>query len=472
MDGMRGDIRTIHFIGICGTAMASVAVALQERGFRVTGSDQDAYPPMSDFLREHGIEIRAPYAAAHLAAAPDLVVVGNALSRGNVEVEELLRRRLRFCSLPELLKEFVLRERRPLVVAGTHGKTTTSALLAWVFEHAGRNPGFLIGGLPANLGRGARFTDGEWFIIEGDEYDTAFFDKRGKFLHYLPEVAILNNLEFDHADIFNSRADIQRSFARFLRLVPPDGLILANGDDPLLRDPLDTVDFAPIRRFGLGPDNDLRARDVALGGEGGEFTLGETRFHLPLVGEFNVRNALAVAACARHCGLSDAEIQAGFATFRGVRRRMETRGEADGVRVIDDFGHHPTAIKATLEALRLRYPGRTLWAVFEPRSNTTRRRVFQDALADALAAADGVALAPVARAGQIPAGQRLDLAALVAALRAAGRAAEAPGDVDAIVTHLLAEVQPGAVICVFSNGGFGGIHEKLLAGLAARAVPA
>ena len=454
-------VRTVHFIGICGAAMASAAAALQERGIHVTGSDQNVYPPMSTFLAERRIEVMAPFAESNLSSRPDLVVIGNAISRGNPECEAVLERKLRYCSLPELLKEFFIRGKRSLVVSGTHGKTTTASLLAWVFEHNGFNPSFLIGGIPANLGQGARFTDREWFIIEGDEYDTAFFDKRSKFLHYLPEVAIINNLEFDHADIFENLGAIQKSFSQFIRLIPRNGLLLANGDEPNLHGLLD-VKHCPVRRFGMGDGNDVRVERLELSESGSRFNLGDSTFTIPLVGELNVRNALAVAACARHCGVTDAQIQSAFDTFRGIKRRMEVRGEVVGVTVVDDFGHHPTAIAETVKALRVKFPGRRLWAVFEPRSNTTRRNVFQDEMVDALALADCVVVAQVARLDQIKAEERLDPEKLMIDLRATGKPAAYLSDVDAIVTHVAKERRAGDVICVFSNGGFGGIHDKLL----------
>ena len=454
-------VRTVHFIGICGTAMASAAAALQERGIHVTGSDQNVYPPMSTFLAERRIEVMAPFAESNLSSRPDLVVIGNAISRGNPECEAVLERKLRYCSLPELLKEFFIRGKRSLVVSGTHGKTTTASLLAWVFEHNGFNPSFLIGGIPANLGQGARFTDREWFIIEGDEYDTAFFDKRSKFLHYLPEVAIINNLEFDHADIFENLGAIQKSFSQFIRLIPRNGLLLANGDEPNLHGLLD-VKHCPVRRFGMGEGNDVRVERLELSESGSRFNLGDSTFTIPLVGELNVRNALAVAACARHCGVTDAQIQSAFDTFRGIKRRMEVRGEVAGVTVVDDFGHHPTAIAETVKALRVKFPGRRLWAVFEPRSNTTRRNVFQDEMVDALALADCVVVAQVARLDQIKAEERLDPEKLMIDLRATGKPAAYLSDVDAIVTHVAKDRRGGDVICVFSNGGFGGIHDKLL----------
>lgn len=441
--------------------MASLAVALRGQGYGVTGSDQNAYPPMSTFLAEHGVAVQTGYAEANLAGRPDLVVIGNALSRGNPEVETVLAHKLRYCSMPELLKEFFLRGKRCLVVAGTHGKTTTSALLAWVFEHAGLNPSYLIGGLPLNFGRGCHLTESEWFILEGDEYDTAFFDKRSKFVHYLPETAILNNLEFDHADIFENLAAVQRSFAHFIRLVPGNGLLLANGDDPNLSSLLEDL-HCPLKRFGLGPENAVQAFGVRYGPTATEFEIPSYKFHLNLVGEFNVRNALAVVAAAKHYGLSNRQIQSGFDTFQGVKRRMEVRGVVGGVTVVDDFGHHPTAIRETLKALRLRHGRDRIWAVFEPRSNTTRRRVFQRELAEALGEADSVVVAPVARLELLPPEDRLDPERLIEDLRARGRRAEPGEGPAAIVEQIAREAQGGDVVCVFSNGGFGGIHQRLI----------
>jgi UDP-N-acetylmuramate: L-alanyl-gamma-D-glutamyl-meso-diaminopimelate ligase len=461
------DIHAVHFVGICGTAMAAVAAALKARGLQVSGSDEGVYPPMSTFLAEHGIEVTPGYAASNLASRPDLVVIGNAISRGNVEAEVTLERKLPYCSLPELLKEWFIRGKRSLVVAGTHGKTTTMALLAWVFEHNGYHPSYLIGGIPVDLRQGARFTDGEWFIIEGDEYDTAFFDKQSKFVHYLPEVAILNNLEFDHADIFENLAAIQTSFRRFINLVPRNGLLLANGDDANL-EPLLQVSHCPVQRFGFGERNVVRALDAQTDGASLEFQAGDFTFRLGLAGEFNVRNALAVVACARHCGLTDAQIQSAFSAFHGVKRRMELRGVPGGVAVIDDFGHHPTAIRETSKALRRRFPKRRFWAIFEPRTNTTRRNVFQNELALAFAEADVVIIAQVARADKLPPAQRLDPAKLVRDLEQQGKTALYLPDVDAIVDYVSSQATEGDVVCVFSNGGFGNIHAKLLERLARR----
>jgi len=458
---MFSEIRSVHFTGIGGTAMASVAAAMKEKGFTVTGSDQNVYPPMSTFLAAKQIAVMNGYAESNLNHKPDLVVIGNVVSRGNPEAEVVLERKLRYCSLPELLKEYFLRGKRSLVVAGTHGKTTTTSLLAWVFEHSGLNPSFLIGGIPTNFGQGARFTDSEWFIIEGDEYDTAFFDKRSKFIHYLPEVAILNNLEFDHAYIFANLGEIQASFRRFINLIPRNGQLLANGDDPALA-PLLDVTHCPVKRFGLGEDNAVRAFNLKFGPTASEFETPSAKFHIDLVGELNVRNALAVVAAAKHCGLKNSQIQSAFSTFKGIKRRMEIRGISGGVTVVDDFGHHPTAIRETLKALRLKFPTQKLWAVFEPRSNTTRRNVFQQELAGAFKDADVVIVAQVARLEQLKPEERLDPEQLMQDLRASGKTAAYLADADAIVDYCAKNALGSEIICVFSNGGFGNIHAKLL----------
>jgi len=459
--GMFSDVRSVHFVGIGGTAMAAVAAALRDQGLAVTGSDQNVYPPMSTFLGERQIEVMTGYAERNLAHKPDLVVIGNVISRGNPEAEAVLDHKLRYCSLPELLRERFLRGKRSLVVAGTHGKTTTTSLLAWVFEQSGLNPSFLIGGIPTNFGQGARFTDSPWFILEGDEYDTAFFDKRSKFVHYLPEVAVLNNLEFDHADIFEDLAAIQKSFSHLIRLVPRNGLLLANGDDPNLA-PLLNVTHCPVKRFGLGDANAVHGFNLKLGATASEFEIPSFKFHLNLVGELNVRNALAVVGCAKHCGLSNKQIQSAFDTFKGVKRRMEVRGIAGGVIVVDDFGHHPTAIRESLKALRIKYPHERIWAIFEPRSNTTRRNVFQAELVGAFADAAMVVVAQVARLEQLAPEERLDPDRLIRDLQTTGKTAFYLPDVDTIVSHVAKNAEGGDVVCVFSNGGFGGIHAKLL----------
>jgi len=460
-------IKSVHFTGIGGTAMASAAAAMLDKGFTVTGSDQNVYEPMASFLAAKKIVVMNGYDERNLAQKPDLVVIGNAISRGNPEAEFVLDHKLRYCSLPELLCEFFIRGKRSLVVSGTHGKTTTTALLAWVFEHNGFNPSYLIGGIPNNFSQGARFTDGEWFIIEGDEYDTAFFDKRSKFIHYQPEVAIINNLEFDHADIFENLAAVKKTFSHFIRLVPRNGLLLGNGDDENLA-PLLNVTHCPVKKFGLGENNSIHAFNLRFGPTATEFEIPSFKFHLNLIGELNVRNALAVIGAAKHCGLSNKQIQSAFDTFKGIKRRMEVKGIASGVTVIDDFGHHPTAIRGTLRALRIKYAKEKIWAIFEPRTNTTRRNYFQAELAASFVDADGVIVSQIARLELLAPEERLNPEKLMQDIGATGRPTAYLPDADAIVAHLVRIVQGGDVIVVFSNGGFGGIHGKLLAQLGRR----
>ena len=463
---MTKEPRHFHFLGICGTAMGSAAAALAERGFTVTGSDENVYPPMSTFLAERGINLFAGFKPENIPAGADVVVIGNAMKRGNPEVEAVLNRKLFYLSLPEVLKNYFLRGRHNLVVTGTHGKTTTTALLTWVMEKGGHKPGYLIGGLPRNLGQGARFNDSRHFVIEGDEYDMAFFDKRSKFIHYLPELVIVNNIEFDHADIFNSLDEIKLSFRRLLNIVPENGMVLLNGDDPNCVEVAKGC-LAQLVEVGFSKNCAERIRDVSYSDKGSHFTLGEHRFEIPMVGEFNVRNAAMAAAAARFYQVPDEKIRAAFKSFKGIARRQELRGEAGGVKVIDDFGHHPTAIGQTIEALRHRYTGSRVWAVFEPRSNTTRRAVFQKQLPEALQLADGVFISQVAKMEQIPEKDRLNPEAVMSSIKAAGRPAFYEQNADAIVEKITPMLQSGDVVAVFSNGGFENIHEKLLARLRA-----
>jgi len=392
---------SFHFLGICGTAMGSVAAALRERDFKVTGSDENVYPPMSIFLQAKGIALKEGYRAENIPADADVVVIGNAIKRGNPEVEAVLSRRILYLSLPEVLRNYFLRGRHNLVVTGTHGKTTTTALLAWIMEKAGRKPGYLIGGLPKNFGQGARLNDSKYFVIEGDEYDTAFFDKRSKFVHYLPELVIVNNIEFDHADIFNNLDEIKLSFRRLLNIIPQSGMVVLNGDDANCVDVAKDC-LAQMIEVGFSKNCAQRVRDVAYSSGSSRFKLGEETFEIPLIGEFNIRNAAMAATAARFYDVPKTKIDNAFKSFSGVARRQEVRGEVRGVKVIDDFAHHPTAIANTLQALRHRYRGHRLWAVFEPRSNTTRRAVFQRQLPDALNFADGVFISQVAKLEQIP----------------------------------------------------------------------
>jgi UDP-N-acetylmuramate: L-alanyl-gamma-D-glutamyl-meso-diaminopimelate ligase len=445
--------------------MGGVAAALRERGCTVTGSDEKVYPPMSDFLRAKGIVLSEPYRAENLPNETEVVVIGNAIKRGNPEVEAVLNRKLYYLSLPEVLKEFFLRGRHNLVVTGTHGKTTTSALLAWMLTVGELEPGYVVGGLPRNLGQGALFNDSKHFVIEGDEYDTAFFDKRSKFIHYLPELLIINNIEFDHADIFDDLEAVKLSFRRLVNIVPQNGMILLNGDDPNCVEVAQEC-LAPIVEVGFSENCAERIREVSYTSQGSQFTLGEMTFNSPLIGEFNVRNSAMAAVAARFYGLTPELIQTALTSFEGIARRQEVRGNARGVTVIDDFGHHPTAIRETLSALRHRYPGHRLWAIFEPRSNTTRRAVFQRQLPEALQLADGVFIAQIAALEQIPVEERLDPEAVVAAIADAGRMAFYERDAATIVERIVPLLQPNDVVTIFSNGGFDGIHEKLLARLA------
>jgi UDP-N-acetylmuramate: L-alanyl-gamma-D-glutamyl-meso-diaminopimelate ligase len=453
--------KSFHFLGICGTAMGSVAAALRERGFKVTGSDQNVYPPMSTFLQEKEISLKQGYRAENIPRDADVVVIGNAMKRGNPEVEAVLNRKLLYLSLPEVLKNYFLRGRHNLVVTGTHGKTTTTALLAWIMEKAGRKPGYVIGGLPKNLGQGARLNDSKYFVIEGDEYDTAFFDKRSKFIHYLPELLIINNIEFDHADIFKNLDEIKLSFRRLINVVPQNGMVLVNGDDANCVEVAKDC-FAQMIEVGFSKNCAQRIGDVSCSAGGSKFKLGDETFEIPLVGEFNVRNAAMAAIAARFYDVPKSKIESAFKSFSGIARRQELRGEARGVKVIDDFGHHPTAIAYTLEALRHRYRGSRLWAVFEPRSNTTRRAVFQQQLPDALKLADGVFISQVAKLEQIPEKERLNPERVVAAIAKAGRPAFYERSADAILDRIVPMLRPSDVVAVFSNGGFDNIHEKLL----------
>lgn len=458
----------IHFIGICGAAMGNVALMMRRMGHVVTGSDENVYPPMSDLLRNAGVTIMSPFSPDNLDHAPDLVVIGNRMSRGNSEVEAVLNRRLPYRSLPELLKEKAIQGRMSIVLTGTHGKTTTSSMAAWVLENAGRFPSFLIGGVPGNFDAGwAWRNESDLIVLEGDEYDTAFFDKRSKFVHYLPTVLVINNIEFDHADIFHSLDDILLSFRRLVNLVPSAGVIVANGDDPNVES-VTSAAFTPVETFGLGERNRWRAIEIEYGSDGTGFTITRdgvavARATIPLLGEFNVRNALAVAVAASWLGLTPDDIVSGLASFRNAKRRLELKLDRGGVRIYDDFAHHPTAIRQTLAAIRHRYPRNRLWALFEPRSNTTRRNVFQEELAAAFDAADVALLTQIDRLDELPPSERLDPQRLVDDLRKRGVQALFLPDASAIAAHLHASMEAGDVVVVMSNGSFGGIHGLLAA---------
>jgi UDP-N-acetylmuramate: L-alanyl-gamma-D-glutamyl-meso-diaminopimelate ligase len=460
----------IHLSAICGTAMASLAGLLRERGHEVTGSDENVYPPMSTQLEGLGIPIRSPYAESNVPADADLVVIGNALSRGNPEVEAVLDRRQRFTSLPALLAEEFLRPRRSLVVAGTHGKTTTTSLLAFLLDRAGLDPSFLVGGVPVDFERSYRLGEGEHFVIEGDEYDCAFFDKRPKFVHYLPEVAVIGNIEFDHADIYRDLDAVRTAFVRLLNVIPGRGLLLAGTESPVVAELLPRA-HCRVETFGLHEGADWRAVEARPEGEGMRFRLlrhGRDQGELvcPLPGEHNVRNALAALGVAAAAGVEPEAARPALEAFGGVRRRLEVRGRACGVTVYDDFAHHPTAVQATLTALREREAaGGRLVAVFEPRSYTSRTRRFQEEYAQALSTADRAIVAAAHLPGKIPAGERVSEEDLAASIRALGTEAEFVPTVEAIVAGLARRLRPGDRVVILSNGGFGGIHDRLLRAL-------
>lgn len=455
----------IHLIGICGTAMASLAGMLAERGFRVTGSDAAAYPPMSDFLQSLGIPVAQPFTDENLTPTPDLVVVGNAISRGNVELEHVLDRGIPFCSLPQLLHDEFLRGKEVLVVAGTHGKTTTTSMLAWIFEHAGTRPSFLIGGIAENFGRSFQLGEGKHFIIEGDEYDTAFFDKGPKFLHYFPDAVILTSVEFDHADIYKDLESVETAFKRLVNLVPRRGRIIAFDYGESLERSIARA-FCPVERYGNTEAANWRITNLKSEPERTRWTVLRdskpwANFEFPLAGEYNVWNATAAAAIAANYGISAAVIAGALNSFKSVKRRLEVKAEVNGITIIDDFAHHPTAIAATLKALRSRHGSRRLWAILEPRSNTLRRNVFQKDLAQSLAIADEVVLADVFKSSAIPESERLDIMAVATNIGQLGRHARVIADVDSIVRIAAPEMRTGDVVAILSNGGFGGIYEKL-----------
>ena len=460
-----------HLIGICGTAMASLAGMLQARGHKVTGSDQNVYPPMSTQLESLGIDIMIGYAAKNARVGADCTIVGNTISRGNPELEEVLNRKLLYKSQAEVVKEEFIRGRRSLVVAGTHGKTTTTSIATWIAEVGGLNPSFLVGGVVQNFEASFRVTDSEYFVIEGDEYDTAYFDKKPKFMHYLPEIAIVNNIEFDHADIYDDLEDIKWEFSRLMNLVPSNGRLIAGVDSPVVRDVLADMEgklFTTVESFGVSDDAKWQARYIDFTGDVTRFTVfkdghnwGEFETHL--IGEFNVRNCLAVIIAADAWGVNRDKIQEAFNTFKSVKRRMEVRGVERGVTVIDDFAHHPTAVEETLKALRMKYDGHRLIAVFEPRSWSSRLAVFQEPYGKAFSYADYVIIAGVyntSKASEL--GKVLDVDELVKDVQLQGKPAHSFADADSIVDHLAPELREGDVVAIMSNGGFGGIHDKLL----------
>jgi UDP-N-acetylmuramate: L-alanyl-gamma-D-glutamyl-meso-diaminopimelate ligase len=463
----------VHLIGICGTAMATLAALLKRRGDEVQGSDQNVYPPMSDFLIAEGIRTMTGYSGDHITSDLDLVVIGNAISRGNPELEAVLDRKIRYCSLPEAIRDHFLWGAQSLVIAGTHGKTTSTSLTGWLLAYAGLDPTVLVGGVALNFGDSGssyRVGRGPHVVIEGDEYDSAFCDKTAKFLKYLPHIAVINNVEFDHADIYPNLDAVRVAFRRLVNLVPRNGLLLLGADSPdaaALRD----LAMSPVETFGLGSDATWQASEI-------DHIDGTTRFAVrragqpfgtfisPLLGLHNVRNALAAIAVGAHAGIGAAELSEGVTRFRGIKRRLEVVGVARGVTILDDFAHHPTAVHETLSALRAGYPSRRLWAVFEPRSASSCRRVCQDEFARGFGSADETVIAAVFRSS-LPESERLSAERLVEDLQARGQRARYIPGVDDIVRTIVSEHRKGDIVVLMSNGAFGGIHGKLLQALEA-----
>jgi UDP-N-acetylmuramate: L-alanyl-gamma-D-glutamyl-meso-diaminopimelate ligase len=460
----------IHLIAICGVGMASLAGLLKSRGYRITGSDLNVYPPMSSYLAEIGIDVLSGYRPEHVLPRPDLVVIGNAVSRNNPEAEAVLRQNISYISFPQALGRFLIGSRNSLVITGTHGKTTTTALAAWVLTCAGRDPGFFVGGVPLNFGSGWQPGGGDHVVLEGDEYDTAFFDKGPKFLHYRPKNVILTSVEFDHADIYRDLGHVKSAFARLMEIIPADGSLVVCSDYPAALSVAETV---RSKRITYGEDGEWTARNIRFH-EGRSFFEPcykgrcEGALEAAVIGRHNVKNALAVYAMGRALGIERESLLTGFRTFSGVKRRQEVLGERRGILVIDDFAHHPTAVRETIDAVRGAYAGRRLWAIFEPRSNTSKRNVFEKEFASALALADKVIVAGVYQPEKVPAGQRLSVENLVREinrLASDNRALVIEGS-EEIASYLAPNSRSGDVLLIMSNGGFDAVHEKILQALA------
>ena len=459
-------VKSVYFIAICGTGMTALAGMLKSRGYEVSGSDQNVYPPMSTFLEELHIPFYSGFSEQHLEPPPDLVVIGNSMSRGNPEVEAVLERKLNYISMPLALKEFFIRGKYSCVVAGTHGKTTTSSMLAWVLEQAGKDPSFFIGGIPENFGRGFKLGKGEISVAEGDEYDSAFFDKGSKFFHYLPDLVILNNIEYDHADIFRNLDEIETAFKRLINLIPRNGYLIAGWDDPFVRK-LSEKAFSQVVSFGMGDQAEWRAQSIATMENATEFDLyrkGEFlgRFSIPLFGEHMVKNSLATIAACDALGISMAEIRAGLSSFKNVQRRLQLKGEVNGVKIFDDFAHHPTAVGVTIRALRNRYPKQRIWAVYEPRTASAKRKVFEEEYVQAFAAADRVILTPLHLPEKVPQNERLSVENITAQLtRKKIPNWILPPNSD-MLDFLKSHLDSNDIVLFMSNGDFHGIPTKIL----------
>jgi len=461
--------KNIYLIAICGTGMAALAGLLKKSGHCVKGSDTNIYPPMTTLLNDAGIKIFPEYKKANISKDIDLVIVGNAVSKTNEEVQAVFKMGIPYTSFPAALAQFFLEGRKSLVVTGTHGKTTTTSLLSWVLESAERKPGFMVGGWLKNFNTNHQVSEGEYFVTEGDEYDSAFFDKGPKFLHYRPDASILTSIEFDHGDIFRDLDQIKKVFRDYVGLLKADGLLLVKSDDNNIKDVVKSASCI-IETYGFQGDADWHITDYRFEEGYGHFSLSFKNNHrgdfkLAMMGQHNVENAAAVAGLCFKMGLNGDEINKGFTTFKGIKRRQEIVGEKNGVIVIDDFAHHPTAINLTIDAVKKAYPKQRVWAVFEPRSATSRRKVFEESFPTSFLKADRVILAGLFSPDKISEEERLDVEAVVASICNLGGVAYFLPEVDDIVDYIIKNSRQGDVILVMSSGGFGGIHQKILEGL-------
>lgn len=456
----------IHMMGICGTAMGSLAGLLKERGFKVTGSDQNVYPPMSTQLENLGIKIMQGYKRENLNPRPDFVIVGNVISKTFEEANELLKSDIPYTSLPKAMGEIIIANRHSIVVSGTHGKTTTTSMMSWIAQSLGQKPGFMIGGIPKNFGKSYQVPEGDWFVIEGDEYDTAFFDKVPKFIHYRPRSVILTSVEFDHADIYRDLDHVKEAFTKLLTLIPENGNLITNAEDANIASILKNTKAKNVKTFGL-KKGDYQAHNITSEGSTGhsfDVVFGGktlTRLKIQLIGEYNVRNALAAYALSRELGWNDAKVVDALAKFEGVKRRQEIIGEPGGITLIEDFAHHPTAVRETIATVQARYPKAKVFSIFEPRSATSRRKVFQQEYVDAFAPAHAVLLPPAYDQTKIAEGDRFSSEDLIRDIRARGVEADLCDSVDDIVARVKARAKRGDVVLIMSNGGFGGIYQKL-----------
>lgn len=469
---MDSAIKHIHLIAICGTAMGSIAAMLKSQGYHITGSDEHVYPPMSTFLEDQGIQIYPGFDEKNLQPHPDLVIIGNAMSRGNPEVEYVLENKIPYTSLPLAIKDFFIRGKHSIVVAGTHGKTTTTSLIAWMLEIAGKKPSFLIGGIPLNFNQGFKLDSGNIFVVEGDEYDSAFFDKGAKFFHYMPDIVVLNNIEFDHADIFDNLDQIKLAFRRLINLIPRNGLLVGCGDDPNVVELIPRA-FSPVQTFGLSENNFWRATNIEYATNSTSFDVIKEgslfgHFTIPLSGDHNIRNATASIAVADFHHLPKDQIQKSFSGFKSIKKRLEIRAQIDNITIYDDFAHHPTEVRTTINGLKHQFPSRRLWAVYEPRTSTAKRKLMENPYAEAFDNADIAIFAPLHLPHKVKEEERLSIENVITTIRKKNSHAYIFKSVQDIVGYIVNHVQPHDIVLIMSNGAFGGIHDLLIERLSSR----